>query len=255
MVAPAAEHVAARTWHGRHGRVRHAFDYRIDLVLIDPEAADPLPGLARNRWGMASVHDRDHGGPRGKGEGAPWARRVLAEHGLPDTVTLRLLTQPRWFGFVFNPVSFWLAFRDDALVAAIAEVNNTYGDRHCYFCARTDLAPIGPGDVVTATKVFHVSPFQDVAGSYAFSFDVRDDVLAIRIGYRNAGEGLVATITGPRIPLTASRTVRSVLRFPLAGVRTLALIHWQAIRLALKGVPFRPRPAPPAEEMTSCRHA
>ena len=205
MVAPAAEHVAARTWHGRHGRVRHAFDYRIDLVLIDPEAADPLPGLARNRWGIASVHDRDHGGPRGKGEGAPWARRVLAEHGLPDTVTLRLLTQPRWFGFVFNPVSFWLAFRDDALVAAIAEVNNTYGDRHCYFCARPDLAPIGPGDVVTATKVFHVSPFQDVAGSYAFSFDVRADALAIRIGYRNARR---------RPGCDAHRTADPVDRFP-----------------------------------------
>ncbi len=117
------------------------------------------------------------------------------------------------------------------------------------------FAPIRPGDVLTATKVLHVSPFRDIAGSYAFSFDIGPQAIAIRIAHHDGGEALVATLTGPRRPLTTSRTLLSALRFPLAGIRTLALIHWQALRLARKGVPFRPRPLPPAEDITPCRHA
>ena len=244
------ELVAATTWHGRTGAVRHAFLYRTDFVIIDPEAAAEAPLFGRNRRAVASIHDRDHGGLPGKGEGAPWARRAFAAAGVPDDCRLLLLTQPRWLGTVFNPVSFWFAMKGDALLAVVAEVNNTYGDRHSYLCALPDLAPIGPGDVVTARKVFHVSPFQPVAGRYAFSFDIRDDAIAIRIAHANGGEGLVATLAGTRLPLTAGRVLRAASRFPFAGLRAVALIHWQALRLRLKGAPFRPRPRPPTEEIT-----
>ncbi len=233
------------------GAVRHAFRYRVDFVLLDPEGEARAPLFRRNRWGAASVHDRDHGGPPGAGEGAPWARRAFAAAGLGDGFRLLLLTQPRWFGTVFNPVSFWLAVDGDALVAVIAEVNNTFGDRHSYLCAKPGFAPIRPGEVMTASKVFHVSPFQDVAGRYAFSFDLRDDSIAIRIAHRNGSEGLVATLEGQRLPLTAPRVLRAALRFPFAGLRAIALIHWQAFRLWRKGAPFRTRPLPPAEDLTA----
>ncbi|PZQ47495.1 MAG: DUF1365 domain-containing protein [Rhodovulum sulfidophilum] len=248
MVAP--EILEATTWHGRIGAVRHAFEHRIDLVLIDPEAAAEGPFFRRDRWGVASVHDADHGGPRGRGEGAPWARRAFADAAVPADCRLLLLTQPRWFGAVFNPVSFWFALRGDALMAVIAEVNNTYGDRHCYLCARPDRAPIAPGDVITVAKVFHVSPFQDVAGRYVFSFEIRDDAIAIRIALRDGAEGLVATLRGRRRPLSRAAVLRAAARFPYAGGRALALIHWQALRLWLKGAPFRSRPRPPSEEIT-----
>lgn len=194
------ELVRGSTWHGRFGAVRHRFRHRLDMVLLDPEAPVRAPFFRRNGWSVASVYDRDHGGLRGTGEGAPWARRVLASAGVPACSRLLLLTQPRWFGMVFNPVSFWLALDGTDLVAVIAEVNNTYGDRHSYLCAHPDLAPIAPGDVITARKVFHVSPFQSVAGSYAFSFDITDTTIAIRIAHRNGGEGLVATLEGQRGP-------------------------------------------------------
>jgi hypothetical protein len=245
------EIVRASTWHGRTGAVRHAFRYRVDFVLLDPEARANTPLFRRNRWALASVHDRDHGGPPRNGVGAPWARRAFAAAGLADGYRLLLLTQPRWFGTVFNPVSFWLAFDGAALVAVIAEVNNTYGDRHSYLCAKPDFTPIAPGDVLTAGKVFHVSPFQEIAGRYAFTFDIRDDEIAIRIAHRNGGEGLVATLEGARLPLTAPRLLRAALRFPFAGLRAIALIHWQALRLWLKGAPFRPRPLPPPEDITA----
>lgn len=244
------ELVQGSTWHGRFGAVRHRFRYRVDFVLVDPEAPVRSALFRRNGWSLASLHDRDHGGPRGAGEGAPWARRVLAAAGVPERCRLLLLTQPRWFGTVFNPVSFWLAFDGPALLAVIAEVNNTYGDRHSYLCAHDGLAPIAPGDVITARKVFHVSPFQPVAGSYAFSFDITDAAIAIRIAHRNAGEGLVATLEGARLPMTAPRLLRAALRFPFAGLRATALIHWQALQLRLKGAPFRPRPLPPAEDLS-----
>lgn len=245
------EFVSASTWHGRTGAVPNRFRYRIDFVLLDPEAECRAPLFRRNRWWVASVHDRDHGGKRGQGEGAAWARRAFAAAGLPSGFRLMLLTQPRWFGTVFNPVSFWLAYSDGALAAVIAEVNNTCGDRHSYLCARPGFAPIRSGDVMKARKVFHVSPFQDIAGRYAFSFDIREETISIRIAHRDRGEGLVATLEGRRLPLSAARVLRASLRFPFAGIRATALIHWQAFRLYFKGAPFRPRPRPPAEDLTT----
>ncbi len=249
MVAP--EIVQASTWHGRTGAVRHAFRYRVDFVLFDPEAPSDAPLFRRNRRALASVHDRDHGGPPRAGQCAAWARRAFSAAGVPEACRLLLLTQPRWFGFVFNPVSFWLAFRGEALIAAIAEVNNTYGDRHSYLCAKPDLSPIAPADVITAQKVFHVSPFREIAGRYLFSFDIGKDAIAIRIAHRNGGECLVATLEGSRRPLTAARVLRAAIRFPFAGLRAIALIHWQAVRLRLKGASYRPRPLPPAEDITT----
>ena len=220
--------------------------------MIDPEAPFNSSLLyARNRWAVASIHDRDHGGPRGGGEGAPWARRVLAAHGLRQQVSLRLLTQPRWFGYVFNPVSFWLAFTEEKLVAVIAEVNNTYGDRHSYLCHKPGFSPIAPEDRLVSDKVFHVSPFQDVVGQYTFSFDIGAGAIAIRIAHRDGTEALIATLDGARRPLTAPGLLRAAMRFPFAGLRALALIHWQAVQLLRTGARFRARPLPPVEDIST----
>ena len=169
----------------------------------------------------------------------------------PTTIRLLLLTQPRWFGTGFNPVSFWLAFEREALVAVIAEVSNTYGDRHNYLCAKPAFSPIEPGDVIGAQQGVPCLALPGDRRPYAFSFDIGSEAIAIRIAHRNGGEGLVATLEGPRRPLTAPRLLRAAVRFPFAGLRTIALIHWQALRLRAKGAPFRPRPLPPAEDITT----
>lgn len=244
------ELVHGSTWHSRFGALRHSFRYPIDFVLVEPETPAETALFRRNRFSLASVHDRDHGGRRGDGEGAAWARRALSAAGVPAGCRLLLLTQPRWLGIVFNPVSFWLAYDGPALVAVIAEVNNTYGDRHSYLCAHPDLAPIAAGDVITARKVFHVSPFLPVAGTYAFSFDITDTDIRIRISHRAEAAGFVATLQGRRQPVSVPRLIRAAVRFPFAGLRATALIHWQALRLRLKGAPFRPRPLPPAEDLS-----
>jgi len=248
------DHVPGQTFHGRRDAPDNAFRYGVDYLILDPEAAYPrTPALfSRNRGNLAALHDRDHGGPPKRGRGAAWAREVLAAHGLTEADgQLLLVAQPRVLGHVFNPVSFWLCHdRAGGLRAVIAEVSNTFGDRHSYLAHRDDRAPIGREDVLEATKIFHVSPFQPIDGGYRFRFDIRDDKIGIWIDYHRGNGGLLATLTGPRVKLTTAGLLRAALRRPFGSRRVLALIHWQALRLWWKGATFHSRPEPPLEEVS-----
>ena len=242
MSAP--EHIRATTWHGRLGGPRNAFRYGIDYLLVDPDSREGPALFSRGGAGAFSLRDADHGGPPGEGTGAAWARRHLGPG------TLRLLAQPRVLGHVFNPVSFWLNFDGGELTGVIAEVTNTYGDRHSYLLRHEDGRPIAPSDTMRAAKIFHVSPFQDVSGGYAFNFDISDEAISIRIALRDGERGLVATLEGAREPLTNRSILAALLRRPLGSRRVLGLIHWQALRLWWKGAGFRARPEPPEAEIS-----
>lgn len=252
------DHIAAHTFHGRKGAVSNGFRYSVDYVLLDAEAElDTPPLFSRNRANVASVRDQDHGGEIGQGQGAEWVRKVLSAHQLSQPARIMLLTQPRILGHLFNPVSFWLCFSDDEaqeLVAVIAEVNNTCGDRHSYLCHHPDQRPIGPSDRLAATKVFYVSPFQPVEGGYTFRFDITSQRIGVWIDYAQQGEagggGLIATLTGPRAPLTTGSLLWSLLRRPFGSRRVFALIVWQALKLWWKRAPFRRRVLPPAHEVS-----
>ena len=248
------DHIPGRTFHGRHGEISNAFSYGIDYILLEPERPAAAPRLfGRNRGGLFSLWDRDHGGAPKFGIGAVWARAVLASAGLQAVTdgALRLLAQPRVLGHVFNPVSFWLAHdRDGALRAVIAEVTNTFGDRHSYLCAHPDARPIGREDTLSAQKIFHVSPFQPVEGDYRFRFDIRDDRVGVWIDYTAGNGGVYATLTGRRQPLTLGSMLRAALVRPLGSRRVLGLIHWQALKLWWKGARYRVRPEPPVEDVS-----
>lgn len=245
------DHIAGATFHGRKGGVENAFRYSIDYVALDAEAPVRGPRLfGRNGRGIASLHDSDHGGPPKSGRGAVWVREVLAEAGITLDGRIEILAQPRILGHVFNPVSFWLCYGEDELRAVIAEVTNTYGDRHSYLCHHDDLRPITRHDLLHAKKIFHVSPFQPVTGDYTFRLDIRDDRIGIWIDYRQGNGGLYATLTGRRHPLTNAGILAACLRRPFGSRRVLALIHWQALKLWWKGAAWNTRPEPPAEEVT-----
>jgi DUF1365 family protein len=251
-VTARVEHIAGQTYHGRKGAVSNDFRYSIDYLLVDAEAeADEPPFFRRNAPGLMSLRDRDHGGTPGQGRGAAWVREVLAAHDVEGIARIELLAQPRVFGHVFNPVSFWLC-RDaqDRLIAVIPEVSNTYGDRHSYICFHEDRRPIAPDDHLQAAKVFHFSPFQPIGGGYTFRFDIGTERIGIWIDYTSETGGLIATLTGRRAPLTVFGMVKAMLRRPFGARRVLALIHWQALKLWWKGARFRNRPAPPTEEVT-----
>lgn len=244
------DHIAGHTYHGRKGAVENAFRYSIDYVLCDAEEQVRTPLLfGRNRAALMSLQDRDHGGEPKAGSGAAWVREVLSVHQVPEIDHIELLAQPRVLGHVFNPVSFWLC-RDikGALRCVIAEVTNTYGDRHSYLCHHDDFRPILPQDELRAAKIFHVSPFQPVEGTYRFRFDIDAEKVGVWIDYTAGNGGLIATLTGRRRPLTNGGILKAMLRRPFGARRVLALIHWQALKLWWKGARFRARPVPPAQD-------
>jgi DUF1365 family protein len=245
------EHIRGETFHGRKGAVTNSFRYGVDYLLLDTENARGPALFARNRANLTSLHDSDHGGAPEHGRGAVWVREVLAAHGLPGADRILLMAQPRVLGHVFNPVSFWLCHDGaGALRVVIAEVTNTFGDRHSYLCHREDREPLTPEDRVTATKILHVSPFQPVEGGYVFRFDIGADRVGIWIDYTAGNGGLIATLTGRRRVLTNKAILWASLRRPFGSRRVLALIHWQALKLWWKGAGYRARPVPPSEEVT-----
>ncbi|MEM9522669.1 MAG: DUF1365 domain-containing protein [Pseudomonadota bacterium] len=246
------DHVESRIFHGRRGAIENAFRYSADYILLEPEARGKTPALfSRDRGNLTSLHDRDHGGARHGKSASAWVRQVVATHGLDFDGRVLLLTQPRVLGHVFNPVSFWLVHdRDDVLRAVIAEVSNTFGDRHFYLCVKPDHGPIVGADILTARKIFHVSPFQSLEGEYAFRFDITDLRIDIRIDYRAGRNGLIATLTGSRTRLSDAAILRFCLRRPFGSRRVLGLIYWQALKLWWKGAAYRARPEPPADEIS-----
>ena len=149
MTAPL--HLRGTTVHSRKGAVANSFRYGVDYVLVEEGVSGGPLLFSRNRGNLTALHDSDHGGAPKQGRGADWVRQVLAAEGLPGADRISLLAQPRVLGHVFNPVSFWLC-HDGAgdLRVVIAEVTNTFGDRHCYLCHRDDLAPLTRTDRVLA---------------------------------------------------------------------------------------------------------
>lgn len=247
------QHIQAQTYHARRGRLKNAFRYGVDFVLTDFQEEGPRV-ISFDRFNLWSLNSERHGGTRNAGQGVWWFRDVLLERGFPlDGAELLLLTQPSYLGLHFNPVSFWIAMRDGRPCAFVAEVNNTFGHRHCYFCAHDDFRPITRDDRITADKLMHVSPFQKVEGQYRFVFDMTDDAFNIRITYENGDQGVLATLTGLRQTATNASLIRAAIRRPFGAGRVVALIYWQALILYIKRAPFLKKPPPP-EALVSDSH-
>lgn len=239
--------------HARRDDLRYAFRSRADFVLLAPEYAQLPRLMGRNRFNLIAFHDRDHGGQRGQGTGASWAWENFAKLELAprEGRTLALLSQPRFLGYWFNPVSFWLLLDGDNLIAAIAEVNNTFGQRHSYLLSRPALAPITADTPLTAQKVFYVSPFQDISGEYRFNLSVGADRIAMRISQIDGDAGIDTAMSGPLKLLRNRDILFGALRRPGGALSVVMQIYWHALRLKLKGAAYRKRPSPPDAEISS----
>ncbi len=245
------DHIAGQTYHGRKGSVSNGFRYSVDYVLFDAERPVTTPRLfRRNQRGLVGINDTDHGGAPGDGRGAKWVRDILQQYQIAGIDKIELLAQPKVFGHVFNPVSFWLCKKAEALIAVIAEVTNTFGERHSYLVYHSDQRAIEPHDRMQATKIFYVSPFQPIEGGYEFRFDISAKRIGIWIDYNHPNGGLIATLTGRRAELSNRSIMGMLTRRPLGSRRVLALIHWQAFKLWLKGARYRVRPEPPNQEVS-----
>jgi len=254
----------------RHVRLkpkRHAFAYSHYFWLLPMRqmAREPQCVVHRNRWAALSFHDADHG--LGGGDALAWLDGVLAQSGL-DVPALQagevwLQTFPRVLGFAFKPVSFWWVHRADrSLAAVVVEVNNTFGERHAYVLSGPALKL---GGEVTAQKVFHVSPFCEVSGSYRFRFmrtgpwgasqadahEALDAAVAERLiacVHHDDEQGplLQTSQAGTLEPLTPASARHAFWGWPLMTWGVVARIHWQALRVWIKGVPIHRKPEAPS---------
>ena len=207
--------------------------------------------FSRRSGKFFGILDSDYGGPPGAGRSSEWVREVLECHGLKGVSKILLLAQPRIFGHVFNPVSFWLCYSENEnLLAVISEVTNTYGDRHWYISYNYDKSKISSQNRLLAKKIFHVSPFQPIEGQYEFRFDIRKDKIAIWIDLNYMNGGIKTNLIGNRSKLTNLGIIRSVMSRPLGSRRVLGLIHWQALKLWFKGARYRTRPEPPEVDVS-----
>ncbi len=237
-----------RVMHKRLRPFTHRFSYRCFAMLID---LDELPALDKNlkffsynRANIFSFFDRDHGARDGTAA-RRWLDSQLSEQGIDlEGGQVQVLCMPRILGYVFNPLSIWFCrHRDGRMKAIVYEVRNTFGEQHSYVEAVSEdwdeQAPL----LQSCDKAFYVSPFIGMKARYNFRIRLPAKVLSVVIRQQvPEGELLVATQNGRRSKLTSMALLSTLLRYPLMTYKVMGAIHWEALRLWLKGARLTPRP-------------
>jgi DUF1365 family protein len=238
--------------HRRLAPRRHAFRYGLFMAYLDLAELDQV---FRGRWlwstrraALARFDRRDHFGDPAQPLGDAVRALVAERAGRRLEGPIRLLTHLRYFGYVFNPVSFYYCFdaADRTVEAVVAEVNNTpWGERHCYV-----LPQDRPGAEqlrARSVKAMHVSPFQPMALRYDWQLHTPGEALAVHMTLRSAepaGEPVFgATLALRRVPITGASLAGMLLRFPWMTAKVIAAIHWEALRLWLRRTPVHDHPA------------
>ena len=242
--------VPMRIFHARARPKKNAFAYNLCYAMISDDefcGGKKSALFSVDRANVFSLRSKDYGDR--STEPAAWIRDTLRRfqiHAADGRITL--LTLPRIFGYAFNPVSFWFCHdRDNGLRAVVAEVNNTFGEKHFYLCCHPDQRAIECRDRLRVRKIFYVSPFLDIAGEYDFGFDCKAPGISVNINLIDeSGIALATSMSGAPRPLSDLRLLTILTRFPLQMVKVIGLIHWQALKLYLKGVQRHVKPAPPA---------
>jgi len=256
MNAPASALYVGQVGHVRHVPRRHALRYRVFMLLLDldeaPELGQRLKWLSFKRFNLVSFEPRDHG------DGSDTPLREQIERGLDsarlsiDGGPIRLLCLPRILGYGFNPISVYFCHRRDGVLRAILyEVNSTFGERHSYLMA----AEAGEDGTVrhSARKRLHVSPFMEMGLRYDFQVAPPGERVSLSIEAKDVATGqtiLTAGLTARRRPLDDRQLLAAWAAHPLLTLKVIAGIHWEALKIRLKGVPFRRGPRAPAEAVS-----
>jgi DUF1365 family protein len=234
--------------HRRLAPKKHEFVYRIFLFLFDldelAEIERRVPFFSVNTPNLYSLCDEDYFQFHSRGIRQN-LETFLATQNLPlRPARIELLTLPRLLGYTFNPVSVFFCFdENDRPLNSVIQVGNTFGELKPYV---VPCDPAGPGFHVRVPKNYYVSPFSELDLEFDFRFDPPGQRLRLAIDDYLGGERvLVSTVTGAREELTAANLARFSIRYPLVTLKVIFLIHWEALRLWLKKIPFRLKEAEP----------
>lgn len=243
--------------HVTHARLRprqHRLAYRIYSLLLDLDELDTLDRRLKlfsvDRFNLFSFSTKDRGDRSGKDLRAQVERSMRAVGVEPDGGAIRLLTMPRLLGWAFNPVSVFFCYnRQGVLTAILWEVDNTFGERHGYMIPVE--ANAGAEIVQHCDKEFYVSPFMEMNLRYTFRVAPPVDRLSICIDTYDA-DGLVLTARhlARRAELTDAALLRAFFTIPLLTLRVVGGIHWEALKMWLKGLRLKVRPLPPEEPIS-----
>lgn len=239
---------AGQVMHQRMKPMGHRFNYKVFSLLIDLDRLDEADHMSRvfsvNSFNLLSFHEKDHSGQRDQSLRS-YANALLQNAGV-ETPPARILLAcyPRILGRVFNPIAVYYAYdAQNAVIAMIYEVRNTFGERHTYVC------PVGPTQVSPAgirqqcDKLFHVSPFVPMNMRYHFRMLPPGEEIRWRILETDAeGPLLAATFSGTRLPLKTGQILRLVAKIPHLTIKIITGIHWEALRLWVKGARYISRP-------------
>jgi DUF1365 family protein len=272
---------AAKVMHRRRVAPLYRFVYRVFYLLWDIDRVDQavrgLRFISHNRFNLLSFHDADHGARKpGPGELRAWAEQVLASGGLDLAGgRIRLLALPRVLGYAFNPITLWYCeHRDGRLRAVIAEVHNTFGEQHSYLLnlapqrlpdspalsgaasnssnaaypaigeSEADASPAYPE--VEKDKCFHVSPFLGVEGRYRFALSAPGTRLRVAIHESLAGAPVLdATLACNQQPAGDATVLRWLFGMPWMTAKVVIAIHWEALKIWLRGARLHRKPPPP----------
>lgn len=228
-----------RVMHYRLEPMQNVFYYNYFMFYIDLEEMETHvlrnPLVSRGRWNLYTFRDRDHLHRHGTVRSSLLA--FIRSHGITQTpARIMLLTNLRTLGYAFNPVCFYFCL--DALgrtICAVAEVHNTFGEMKPYFIPATSENEFHE----QADKLFYVSPFIDMDSTFEFRLTLPAEQLRIQIDdHREGRKFFISTLTGRRRPLTTAGLLWLSLKFPLVTAKIITLIHWQALRLWWRGLPF-----------------
>ncbi len=239
--------------HRRHRPVPHAFEYRVAQLWLD---LDELDHVFDGRWlwssrrpALARFRREDYLGPPELPLIDAVRARVQAALGRAPEGPIRLLTHLRYFGFVFNPVSFYYCYQADGttLDCIVAEITNTpWKERHAYVLPAADAERHGRALQWDFDKRFHVSPFMAMDHGYRWRLTPPVEDLHVHMDVLREGvREFDATMTLQRRPLGAASLARVLWRYPAMTAQVVAAIHWQALRLWLKRNPVHDHPRPP----------